>query len=228
MFLTGCTTKTIDLQSELNRAMESSCAEKIFSNTMNKQLYSYYLPENIGRFQSTQSTNVFSDRGRKFIMNLNVPNIIQDAYYKDNETHTSSSLNGAVAQVNGKYNDSQKNAHGYTLSVYDQQGYYVTVFESDVVEFYSVSDAYSAVALSKDMMKIARSLKVNTSEVKKVYSNKKIVDYKSEKMELFEQVVPESGRIEELFEDSNNNTNDASDKNENGPKQITNTEDATE
>ena len=228
LLLSGCSTKTIDLQNTINQALAESTAEKLFSNNMNKQLYSYYLPTNIGRYQSTQSTNVFCDRGRKFIMNLNVANIIQDAYYKDQEAEQATSFKEPIAQLDGGYADGQESYHAYTVSVYDQQGYYITVFESDVVEFYAVSNACSVAALCKDMMRIARSLKVNVTEVKNMYSHKQNVDYKSEKIELFEQLVPESGRVEELFDNKNDDTDDASEKNEDGPKQITNAEDAIE
>lgn len=228
LLLSGCSTKTIDLQNTLNQTMAETTAEKVFNNNMNKQLYSYYLPTNIGRYQSTQSTNVFSDRGRKFIMNLNVANIIQEAYYKDQEAEQTTSFKDPIAQLEGGYEDGQKSYHAYTVSVFDQQGYYITAFESDVVEFYAVSDACSVAELCKDMMRIARSLKVNVVEVKNTYSNKKTVDYKSEKIELFEQLVPESGRVEELFENKNEDIDDASDKNEDGPKQITNAQDAIE
>ena len=53
------------------------------------------------------------------------------------------------------------------------------------------------------------------------------VNYKSEKIELFKQVVPESGRIEELFEEPSSKE-DTSQRNEDGPKQFTNSEDVSE
>ena len=48
-----------------------------------------------------------------------------------------------------------------------------------------------------------------------------------EKIELFKQVVPESGRIEELFEEPSSKE-DTSQRNEDGPKQFTNSEDVSE
>ena len=228
LMLSSCTVKTsIDLQSELESSLASANEVKIFTSNINKPLYSYYLPPSIGRNKSTQTSSVLNDRGRKFVMNLNVASIIQEKYYSETEQMQTNDFQDPIAQCEGEYIDVDETTHSYTVSTYDMSGYYVTVFHSDVVEFYSVLDALSTCDIVKDMLRIARSMRIDTDAVIQAYSNKKTVDYKSEKIELFEQIVPESGRIEELF-DNTETEEDTTERNEDGPKKITTTDDISE
>lgn len=224
--LSSCTVKTyIDLQSELESSLASANDAKIFTSNINKPLYSYYLSPSIGRNKSTQTSSILNDRGRKFVMNLNVASIIQEKYYS--ETEQTDDFQDPIVKCEGEYIDVDETTHSYTVTTYEMNDYYVTVFHSDVVEFYSVLDALSTCDIVKDMLRIARSMRVDTDAVIQAYSNKKTVDYKSEKIELFEQIVPESGRIEELFDDTETEE-DTSERNEDGPKKITTTDDNSE
>ncbi len=226
--LSSCTVKTtIDLQSEIESSLASASEAKIFASNINKPLYSYYLPPSIGRNKSTQNSSVLNDRGRKFIMNLNVASIIQEKYYSETDETQTNDFQDTIVKCVGEYIDVDEETHAYEVSIYEMNGYYVTVFHSDVVEFYSVLDALSTCDIVKDMLRIARSMRVDTDAVIQAYSNKKTVDYKSEKIELFEQIVPESGRIEELFDDIETNE-DTTERNEDGPKKITTTDDISE
>lgn len=226
LMLSSCTVKTsIDLQSELESSLASANDAKIFTSNINKPLYSYYLPPSIGRNKSTQTSSILNDRGRKFVMNLNVASIIQEKYYS--ETEQTDDFQDPIVKCEGEYIDVDETTHSYTVTTYEMNDYYVTVFHSDVVEFYSVLDALSTCDIVKDMLRISRSMRVDTDAVIQAYSNKKTVDYKSEKIELFEQIVPESGRIEELF-DNTETEEDTSERNEDGPKKITTTDDISE
>lgn len=226
LMLSSCTVKTsIDLQSELESSLASANDAKIFTSNINKPLYSYYLPPSIGRNKSTQTSSILNDRGRKFVMNLNVASIIQEKYYS--ETEQTDDFHDPIVKCEGEYIDVDEITHSYTVTTYEMNDYYVTVFHSDVVEFYSVLDALSTCDIVEDMLRISRSMRVDTDAVIQAYSNKKTVDYKSEKIELFEQIVPESGRIEELF-DNTETEEDTSERNEDGPKKITTTDDISE
>lgn len=223
ILLTGCTyERDFNLQEELQTALQSATKETILPTNMTKPMYAYTLPAHIGRNQSTQSATVLNDRNRQFIMNLNVSRIL----HKEADTLTQQDFKETVAQVSGEYVDTEEQTHQYDVDVYEQNGYYITVFDSDTVQFYAVSDALSACALSEDMLLIARSVKVNKEVVEETYAFKTTVNYESEKIELFEKIVPESGRIEELFEDSNSNQGEV-EKNEDGPKQFTNEQDTS-
>lgn len=226
LLLTGCTLQSnVDLQNEITESIATSSTYTIHTPNISKTYYSYYLPVNIGRMQSTSSGNILNDRGRQFVMNLNVSSIINSNYYTEaNSSLSTDSLSDPVAYIEGEYTDINESIHSYHISVYKVDYEYLLEMRSDTVEFYSISDALSTIQLAQDMYEIARSIEVNTNAVLATYSNKDTIDYQSEKIELFEQLVPESGRVEELFEDYNDSNEDDTEKNEDGPKQITNVE----
>lgn len=226
LLLMGCTIQTnVNLQDKITQAIQKTSNETIHSSNMNKPYYSYYLPEHIGRLTSTQSGSILNDRGRKFIMNLNVASIVNTSYYTDVETSINTDdLNNPVVSIDGEYIDGEDTTHAYHVSVYQVDTQYLLEFTSNTVQFYSISDALSTIELVEDMYIIARSIKVDTNEVLAAYSNKDTIDYQSEKIELFEQLVPESGRVEELFEDYADSIDSDEERNEDGPKQITNVE----
>lgn len=226
LLLAGCTIQSnVDLQNEITEAIATSSTYTIHTPNISKSFYSYYLPAYIGRMQSTSSGNILNDRGRQFVMNLNVSSIINSNYYTEaTSSLNANSLSDPIANIQGEYTDMNEISHSYYLSVYKVDYQYLLELRSDTVEFYSISDALSTIQLAQDMYEIARSIDVDTNEVLATYSNKDTIDYKSEKIELFEQLVPESGRVEELFEDYNDSNEDDTEKNEDGPKQITNVE----
>lgn len=223
LFLTGCTYQnTFQLQDALNEELSEAMQAPSFKPNRNKTYYSYYLYPYIGRHKSTQSGNVLNYRGTQFVMNLNIASLINQKYYTEADEDTDS-LNTPSASAGGEYEDYWKETHAYQIDIYEVNDYYVTVFQSDTVEFYSVSGAIRSAELAAEMLKTARSVKVNISEVVAAYSYKETIDYKSEKIELFKSVAPQSGRIEELFEDYSEESEEV-EKNEDGPKQITTTE----
>ncbi len=226
MSLCGCTVKkNIHMQDEIDTVLQQVLSAKIFDSNMNKPLYSYYLAPSIGRHTSTSISTVLNDHGKRFVMNLNVASITQ----KDDATSNTAlvSFLDPVVHSEGEYVDSEEATHRYVVNIYEKNGWYMTEFTSDTVIFYAVEDALSSVEIVKDMMQIARSVKVNDAKVIDAYANRNTVNYKSEKIELFKQVVPESGRIEELFEEPSSKE-DTSQRNEDGPKQFTNSEDVSE
>lgn len=219
----GCTYKSdFHLQEELQTMLQQATSETILRANMHKTMYAYYLPAHIGRHLSTRSASVLNDRGRQFIMNLNVASILNEE-----RIPTTSTFDTVIATVDGEYIDTQETTHTYTVHVYEENGYYITFFESDTVQFYAISDAISACELAYDMLVIARSMEVDVAEVKETYANTSTVHYESEKIELFDKIVPESGRVEELFEDSTSNDGEV-ERNEDGLKQFTNEQDTSQ
>jgi hypothetical protein len=51
------------------------------------------------------------------------------------------------------------------------------------------------------MLRIARTVTVNTNAVLAAYSRRETITYHARKVELFTNIAPESGEISELFSD---------------------------
>lgn len=225
--LSGCTYQTsFNVQDALNEEIASAEAAAVFSPNMNKEYYSYYLYPYVGRHKSTQTANVLNYHGTQFVMNLNISSLINQEYYQDAASEEYA-IGNLIASSNGEYIDYWSDTHTYQADIYEQNDYYIVVFTTDTVEFYAVTGPIMATKLSGIMLKMARSVKTDQAAVITAYSYSKTVDYQNEKIELFKSVSPESGRIEELFEDYTESEEEI-EKNENGPKQITSDDVQTE
>ena len=85
LLLSGCKVDHAKIQNSItDELIKMTENEPIYYTTMEKPLYSYYLPKDVGRISSNELSSLFVKDGVKFIMNFN-PNkvVIHDYYYKD-------------------------------------------------------------------------------------------------------------------------------------------------
>ena len=72
LLLSGCKVDHVKIQDGItNELIEMTENEPIYYTTMEKPLYSYYLPKDIGRISSNELSSLFVKDGVKFIMNFN-------------------------------------------------------------------------------------------------------------------------------------------------------------
>jgi hypothetical protein len=210
LILTGCSSSSTayDLQDGLNRNIKNAEEGEASEASFHKQYYSYYTQPGIGHFESTQYANVFSLDGNRFLMNLNISSVINQKYYEDADSGSEElSVQKASAEADGIFKDIKGNKHSWKAAVYQASNdKYMTCLYTDTVYFYAVSDGISAVRMAGEMLSIARSVTVDTKAVAAAYSNKETVQYSGEKMDLFDSIAPESGRVSELFKDSGEQT----------------------
>lgn len=201
--LTGCTSVTSkSLQERLDA--ESSKAERSELTKANhsKKYYSYYLPSDMGRYESTNTGNVLSYNEVKILMSLNVSGIINRSLYpSEKETAFPLREDGGVAERKGLYTDSENIGHTYRLVVYDLTDTSTVCMISDTVIMYANCNDFNADKVAGKMIELARSVSVNETDLVSDYSNRIPEISGSEKVEMFESTAPENGRIEELFED---------------------------
>lgn len=194
----------VNLQKLLNNRILLAQKASVFQADHNKKYYSYYISPEIGRMDGDSTGNVFNYQGTPFLMNLNISSVINHRYYKGIEDD-SEILNqkSRKAIASGKYQDLDGDVHDFTTAVYDLGNQnYLTAMRTDTVDFCSVSDALKSADLAGEMLKIARTVKVNDDAVASAYSRKETVTFTGEKIQLFDSVAPESGRVEELFDDN--------------------------
>ena len=83
LLLCGCQVNETDLKNELTSELnELSDQDPVAYTTMNKPLYSYYLPKDVGRIQSNPLSSLFMKDGVKFIMNFNPNEVVIHDYYQ--------------------------------------------------------------------------------------------------------------------------------------------------
>lgn len=216
----GCTVyHTIDLQKILSEKLVTRMEGDADAPNRNKPYYSYYIQPSVGQLESDQTGSLLTYQGNEFLMNLNISAVINDKYY-DSKDSDSFGLNDSstAASVTGTYTDVNNDSHDFIVNIYhaDKEESYITVFRSETVEFYAVSDALKAADLAGEMLRIARSVEINQDEIIDHYSNKESISFTGRKIQLFDSIAPESGRVEELFGE-----NDTAGESENQPDEQT-------
>lgn len=202
VLLSGCASSA-SLAERMQNNIDAVLAQNVSQAGHNKTYYSYYIEPSVGRFSGNETGNVFSYEGTKFLMNLNVPSIVNEQTYPDSDSDGIETISSPMLTKDGTYSDSEGVIHEYHLRIYQQNQVYLTLLNTDTVNFYSLSDAWKTVDLAAEMLKIARTVEVKTDAVLAAYTNSQKLDYKTEKIQLYNEIVPESGSITELINDTN-------------------------
>lgn len=205
VLLAGCTTYAQDLTAVVNDKLAEVQSEPAGKPYYNSTYYYYYVDPSIGRISSDRTSNVLAMNGTKFVMNLNVPGIIQSTYYTD-AAAADSTVQGLTTSVStsGSYIDYDGNENEYQVYIYQMDGSYYTIVSTPTMEFYSFSGKYEAAEIAAEMVRIARSVRIRKDQVLADFSNRQVISYSRKKLELFQNIAPENGVVDELFADHNN------------------------
>lgn len=198
--LCGCSASNGDLKSRLESRLAQLAHAPIQDLADNiKPLYRYYIEPGIGRRQSTQTSNVFVMNDQEFVMNLDIASVINTRFY-DQVLYNQSADPDAWIGLEGTYLDYNDLVFNYTLSIFSlEDGQYFIDLSMAYVNFYAVTEYAGIINLVTEMMKIGKTVDVSSEKVIATYSSKQSTEYVKEKLDLFEVVIPESGRIEELM-----------------------------
>ncbi|NCB34231.1 MAG: hypothetical protein EOM64_10235, partial [Erysipelotrichia bacterium] len=208
--LSGCTRYPGDLSVTVNERLAEVQAGKADKPYYNSTYYYYYTEPSIGRISSDQTSNTFSLNGTRFVMNLNIPSIINSSYYLDaveSEDAVSSSMSAEV-ETSGTYTDYDGNDHDFSVKIYNKKGIYYTIVSTPYMEFYSVSTKNESAELAGEMLRIARSIRLMSERVLEEFSSRQVISYARKKVELFQNIAPENGVVDELFSSENNQIGD--------------------
>ncbi|SJZ86926.1 hypothetical protein [Anaerorhabdus furcosa] len=203
--LFGCAQSTQPLEERIQSEFEFVNTLKTVDGDNRKDFYSYYIEPSVGRVSSNPSNNIFLKDGVQFVMNLNVSKIISEKYYTDaltgNDVATKDNL---LFEIEGQYDDSLLNSYDYRCQVYQYENMYMLLLETQYMNFYTVANANQLPTIAGEMLKIARTIRVNQEEIISAYSSKEAIQYKKEALNLFEVAVPENGRVDEMITDKTN------------------------
>lgn len=196
----GCAKLSGSYEDELNRRVERAVTCSIGQPNYTHGTYTYYREPSIGRISSDETSNTFLMDDVKFVMNLRISSIINQKYYTDAPDNSTLTSMEEVAQSSGTFNDYDGNEHGFRVSLYrlGDQMYVYTV--TDQAEFFAIANDLQALQVAETMVRMARSIRVDQDAVIATYSGRQTIEYNRKRLELFQNIVPENGVIEELFE----------------------------
>ena len=204
LLLAGCKELSGSLQEELNERVQSAITSETASPNYSHGTYSYYREPTLGRISSEETSNTFTDRGVKFVMNLKVSTIINDKFYNGESVSSAPKDRSPSASASGTFIDYAGKEHPYSIVLYELDDDVYTYAETDLVEFFAISTELQALHLSETMLRLARTISVDPDAVVAAYSSRQTIEYSRKRLELFHNIVPENGVIDELFEGNGN------------------------
>jgi len=195
--LTGCIQSSQTMQERLDEKITAVSALPIPSASHRKPFYTYYTEPSIGHYRSTETSNEFSYQSTKFVMNLNVQAIM------DSSTDIAQSIytQQPIAKNTGSFQNMLDESVSYVCEIYQVNRHYAVFFTSSVVNLFGVTDIGDAAELAGKMYSIARSVIVRKDVVSQVYSHESAIDYEGEAINLYKDIAPEEGTLQELIDD---------------------------
>ena len=195
--LTGCIQSSQTMQERLDEKITAVSALPIPSASHRKPFYTYYTEPSIGHYRSTETSNEFSYQSTKFVMNLNVQAIM------DSSTDIAQSIytQQPIAKNTGSFQNMLDESVSYVCEIYQVDRHYAVFFTSSTVNLFGVTDIGNATELAGKMYSIARSVIVRKDVVSQVYSHESAIDYEGEAINLYKDIAPEEGTLQELIED---------------------------
>jgi len=185
------------MQERLDEKITAVSALPIPSASHRKPFYTYYTEPSIGHYRSTETSNEFSYQSTKFVMNLNVQAIM------DSSTDIAQSIYAQqpIAKNTGSFQNMLDESVSYVCEIYQVDRYYAVFFTSSAVNLFGFTYAGDAAELAGKMYSIARSVIVRKDVVSQVYSHESAIDYEGEAINLYKDIAPEEGTLQELIDD---------------------------
>ena len=198
--LCGCSAQG-SLDGRLQAACTQASALTINVHADNvKDLYSYYVEPGVGRRNSTASSNVFVLDNQEFIMNLNIAEIVNVKLYDQTQSVTLPQGERWLSVSEGEFADVQGRTQKYAAGLMAAaNGQVMVMVKTLYFTFTGLSNETGAPALAGEMIKIARTATVDEDAVLKAYSSRTKISYVKENLNLFEDDIPENGRLEEMM-----------------------------
>ena len=201
IMLCGCVKAEGFREERLRTELDAAAAEPVMPANYGKEYYSYYLQPGIGRRQADRVSNLFVWNGEPFYMTLDIASLINERYYSGqsvSEEHPDDSQ--LVCRLSGNLT-AEENSGTYTASVYRIGDRFCVMLRGGSVTLAGYTEEAFAARMAAEMLRIARTVTVDRNAVTAAFSRKELITYKAKKVELFTDIAPENGEIEELFSD---------------------------
>ena len=203
MVLSGCSVNAYFDNTSYDKAIENALNQSMSEfSTMNRDLFSYYLPPSIGRKSSSLNSVTLQSHNETILMILDVINILNESYYKDNNGTLRKLLKveNAFYTTSGFYEDENKALSAYLVSAMKLSDSTVLLnLQTENFVFMSIHPIAISPDILYDMFRIARSTKINRDLILSTYSTREDLDFKAQSLNMFTQAGPESGTVLDMI-----------------------------
>ncbi len=227
LLLCGCVNQAEVPKRVLSQLERQNKEQQEIGYNHTKELYTYYLPQGMGRKESTRLSEVFTKDGYKIVMNFDPGAIVIRKYYTETDTTetksdtiTSPSESKEIVNekltpkmkeednkiiYNGYYYSASKHMFPYTMKLIMNDGMALVYLDASIVELYAYVPIASIPTFAKSMMTIATSLSYDETTILKEFSLKSLQETKKQNLDYLEQHMPSSGSLEELLNPNEQN-----------------------
>ena len=205
LLLTGCVNKPIDVTSDLDTLLANLDYKYIVRENTSTDFFNYYLPSDMVNEDGDGISAAVKYNENKIVINLNISAVVNsysfgvdkfnnDGFFKDDML---------VYQKADNFSMYDESSSKYLLKIYNDGNSNLVNLITNELNFYGVCDDYDLVQVVRHMFIIAKSAEVNYEKVNLKYSNKDIIEYVKQPVNLFEYDIPVSGFLSDLVHQSN-------------------------
>jgi hypothetical protein len=204
LLLSGCSVDNVDIKVDIGVALNAAAnANLIMNQTLHKANYDYYLPPNVGRKESSQSSTILVIQNTNVLMNLDIVSVLSDRFYKSDTIELLRAFIAASTPLYLKKDatfDLDHKSLPYAATILPVEGNSVLIsLQTRYFLFSAIAPFALAPDLLYDMLLIARTCRVSVDEVVLRYSNRETINYQKETLDIFSQLAPESGKVIDMI-----------------------------
>lgn len=201
--LSSCAVNATTVESNFKIAIDEAAKSKIANYTNHvAQYYSYYLPLTMGRITSSSTSTLIKSQNYEILMTLDVMNIIhRNTFEKIAELRSVFSLDKDIIAIEGKSLSSLGFEQYYRAQLFqlNNQEYLVVIQTQDAL-LSSKVDVGAVGNIAYDMLRLARTLKIQRPSILAAYSNAETFNYQKINLNMFTQMAPETGTVLDMIE----------------------------
>ena len=199
LLLVGCRAEN-DAQKILDKALALPPAQ---GTNQSKGILKYYLSPDMGVKASTQTSTLIVYDQVEMMLSIKVSDIVYNFYKEDEGTALSAAMFGKGDSIDGVYLDQNNKQERYVYNEVVIGDQIALTLDNGLVSIVSLIRPIQKESVLTAMMSILRSSQVKLEEVVSLYSNKEIIQYNTIHREFFEQEVPESGSLIDMYNQMN-------------------------
>ena len=198
-----------DVKAKLDGAVTSEISSSV--NT-NKGFISFYLEPSIGRTEANKTNSVFLIDGEHCVLTVDVPAIVTAKYYSSDNPdlvvmREIDAFPNQIFEKEGTFLSGGGLVREYRCRIYrlDQKNYGVMIQTSNIILVAECPLAKTG-NMTASMMRIARTIRCDEEQVVSAYSQKEMINYRKEVLDIFQKIYPENGSLLDMLEDDTDNT----------------------
>lgn len=200
LLLCGCANTNFEIHSSLNTLFSNSEPCEYRQNNFTKYM-DYYVPSDLLEDDFNNTSVTFSYNTALINMNINVQNIINDRYYvginMSDEGYIDESK--VIFSSGGQFINANEINTSFFVKLYQINEYYFYILKTQDVSIYAKCLKQDLLEVGDKIFILAKTVIVDKELVLSDYMDKDVIDYEKKAIELFDTKMPESGIINDLI-----------------------------